>query len=133
MNTRKSLSLGALSIDTLLNLGLDRRTKMQDQPEVVRSIGDTTDSLTFGQLKKIVAQHRSKAKESKYAFEYAERNSITNELEDWFEYSQAPKLTSAMNCYGRLHKRKLFSTFRPDSLTHIQRGRRKIKRRRKIS
>lgn len=49
--------------------------------------GNTTDSLTFGQLKKIVAQQRNRPKEAKYAFKYADHDSLAHELEDWYDYA----------------------------------------------
>lgn len=52
----------------------------------------STDSLTFGQLKKIVAQQRSKPKEAKIAFDYEDTEALAQELEDWYEYAQEDSL-----------------------------------------
>lgn len=74
-----------------------------------REIEDgTADSLTFGQLKKIVAQQRSKKQESKYAFEYTERDSLIHELEDWHTYGQANILSSSEMAYRRSYRKCKF-------------------------
>lgn len=57
--------------------------------EVTNDDGTMADSLTFGQLKKIVAQQRLKPKEARYAYEHSDCDVLVEELEDWYEYSEA--------------------------------------------
>lgn len=77
----------------------------------------TADSLTFGQLKKIVAQRGSRPKEAKYAFEYAERGSLMHELEDWHEYNQEHSLTLLIQTYQKEHKQR---EIKPGDLSYIR-------------
>lgn len=60
----------------------------------------TTDSLTFGQLTKVVAQQRSQPKEAKYAFEYSNNDTLSHELEDWHEYSEEAAIASMLTSFN---------------------------------
>lgn len=62
--------------------------------------GTANDSLTFGQLKKIVAQQRSRPREAKYAFTYTDRDTLQHELEDWHDYAAEDGLSSLLDSCG---------------------------------
>lgn len=71
-----------------------------------------TDSLTFGQLKKIVAQKRTRPQELKLAFDYTERDEFENEIEDWHVYSHEPHLSSISEIYRDEHGHR--TSYHPD-------------------
>lgn len=62
----------------------------------------TADSLTFGQLKKIVAQQRVRPKEARYAFTYTDRDTVQQELEDWHDYAAEDGLSALLDSCGPL-------------------------------
>lgn len=64
----------------------------------------TTDSLTLGQLKKIVAHQRNKQKELQYSFEYTETDTLLHELEDWYVYESEPWLGDIHRAYRAVVK-----------------------------
>lgn len=69
-------------------------------------VGTTNDSLTFGQLKKIVAQQRARPKEAKYAFTYADRDTLQHELEDWHDYASEDALSALLDSCGQFVRQR---------------------------
>lgn len=62
------------------------------------------DSLTFGQLKKIVAQQTQKPKQSpKYAFEYADTDTLKSEIDEWFLHDQLNYCLTCRDAFVSLH------------------------------
>ncbi len=60
---------------------------------------EAPDSLTLGQLKRIVKEQQTRPKQPKYSFEYADRDSVKNEIGEWFDYFENEHLIDSMNAF----------------------------------